>query len=106
MATLKLRVSGMTCEHCQAKVAKALQKTAGVYSAIVDLRAGEAEIDFNDDAVTTEQFVTAVHQAGYFGLPAPLYAPRTSFNRPPPPGTSAQDPAPTPPIPGPPTLSL
>ncbi|OLD01990.1 MAG: hypothetical protein AUI99_06340 [Gemmatimonadetes bacterium 13_1_40CM_3_69_22] len=65
MATLKLRVSGMTCEHCQAKVAKALQKTAGVYSAIVDLRAGEAEIDFNDDAVTTEQLVTAVELAGY-----------------------------------------
>src|SRR5437899_5945153 len=57
MATLKLRVSGMSCGHCQAKVAAALQTTAGVYTAIVDLRAGEAEIDFNDDSVTTQQLV-------------------------------------------------
>jgi copper chaperone CopZ len=65
MATLKLRVTGMTCTHCQTKVAKALQGTEGVYSAIVDLQAGEAEIDFDDDAVTTQQLVAAVAQAGY-----------------------------------------
>ena len=65
MATLKLRVSGMSCGHCQAKVAAALQTTAGVYTAIVDLRAGEAEIDFNDDSVTTQQLVAAVERAGY-----------------------------------------
>jgi copper chaperone len=65
MATLKLRVTGMTCTHCQAKVAKALQSTEGVYSAIVDLQAGEAEIDFDDDSVTTQQLVAAVAQVGY-----------------------------------------
>jgi len=43
MATLKLRVSGMSCGHCQAKVAQALQGVAGVYSAIVNLEAGEAK---------------------------------------------------------------
>ena len=65
MATLKLRVSGMGCGHCQAKVEAALKTTAGVYTAIVDLRAGEAEIDFNDDTVTTQQLVAAVERAGY-----------------------------------------
>lgn len=65
MATLKLRVSGMTCGHCQAKVEQALKHASGVYSAVVDLQAGEAEIDFNDDAATTEQLIAAVQQAGY-----------------------------------------
>src|SRR2546425_6198297 len=91
MATLKLRVSGMTCEHCQAKVAKALQKTAGVYSAIVDLRAGEAEIDFNDDAVTTEQLVTAVEPAGYRAKLAGQYAPPTPCAGSTCPGTSVKN---------------
>src|SRR5881398_3298091 len=36
MATLKLRVSGMTCGHCQAKVEQALKHAGGVYSAVVD----------------------------------------------------------------------
>ncbi|HEV8303843.1 MAG TPA: heavy-metal-associated domain-containing protein [Gemmatimonadales bacterium] len=65
MATVKLRVTGMTCSHCQAKVEKALKGVTGVYSAIVDLPDGEAEVDFDDDTVTTAQLIGAVQQAGY-----------------------------------------
>src|SRR5216117_807123 len=65
MATLKLRVTGMTCPHCQMKVEKELMGAGGVYSAVVDLSAGEAEVDFNDDAATTDQLIASVAQAGY-----------------------------------------
>lgn len=65
MANVKLKVTGMHCGHCQTKVEHALKGIAGVYGAVVDLQDGEAEIDFNDDAVTTDQLVTAVSQAGY-----------------------------------------
>jgi copper chaperone CopZ len=65
MATIKLRVTGMTCGHCQSKVEKALKGTAGVYSAIVDLQLGEAQVDFEDDAATPAQMLTAVERAGY-----------------------------------------
>lgn len=65
MANVKLRVTGMTCGHCQAKVEQALKGVTGVYSAIVDLQDGEAEVDFNDDAVTTVQLVAAVERVGY-----------------------------------------
>jgi copper chaperone CopZ len=65
MANIKVRVTGMTCGHCQAKVERALKGTAGVYSAIVDLQTGEAEIDFEDDAATTAQLITAIEHAGY-----------------------------------------
>jgi len=65
MANVKLRVSGMHCGNCQAKVEQALRKVAGVYSVVVDLPDGEAEIDFDDDSVTTAQLVAAVQAAGY-----------------------------------------
>jgi len=65
MATAKLNVTGMHCGHCQAKVESALKGVQGVYTAIVDLQDGEAEVDFNDDAVTTDQLVAAVTRAGY-----------------------------------------
>jgi len=65
MANIKLRVLGMTCGHCQAKVEKALKGIPGVYSAIIDLPDGEAEIDFDDDSVTTDQLLAAVTKAGY-----------------------------------------
>ncbi len=65
MANAKLRVTGMTCGHCQAKVEKALKGISGVYTAVVDLPDGEAEIDFDDDSVTIDQLVKAIGRAGY-----------------------------------------
>lgn len=65
MANIKLRITGMTCGHCLAKVQTALKSVSGVYSAIVDLPDGEAEVDFNDDQVTTAQLIGAVQHAGY-----------------------------------------
>lgn len=65
MATAKLWVTGMTCPHCQAKVESALKGVPGVYTAIVDLKDGEAEIDFDDDSLTTAHLIRAVEQAGY-----------------------------------------
>ena len=65
MANIKLRVTGMTCGHCLAKVQGALKGTAGVYSAIVDLQMGEAEVDFEDDATTPGDLIAAVEHAGY-----------------------------------------
>jgi copper chaperone CopZ len=65
MATAKLWVTGMTCGHCQMKVEKALKGVHGVYTAIVDLKDGEVEVDFNDDAVTSDRLIQAVEKAGY-----------------------------------------
>jgi len=65
MANAKLHVLGMHCGHCQTTVERALKGVPGVYTAIVDLTDGEAEIDFDDDVVTTAQLLGAVRQAGY-----------------------------------------
>lgn len=65
MANVKLRITGMTCGHCLAKVEKALKGVSGVYSAVVDLPDGEAEVDFDDDQVTPTQLIGAVQHAGY-----------------------------------------
>ncbi len=65
MASAKLRVTGMTCGHCQKTVEQALKGVNGVYSAVVDLQDGEAEIDFDDDAATARALVAAVEKAGY-----------------------------------------
>jgi Cu+-exporting ATPase len=65
MANAKLHVVGMHCGNCQAKVERALKGIPGVYMAVVDLTTGEAEVDFNDDAVTSARLLDAVRQAGY-----------------------------------------
>ena len=65
MASAKFKVTGMSCGHCRQKVEQALKQVDGVYSAIVDLQDGEAEVDFNDDVATAQQLVAAIERAGY-----------------------------------------
>jgi copper chaperone len=65
MASAKFKVTGMTCGHCRQKVEHALKQVDGVYSAVVDLQDGEAEVDFNDDQATAQQLVASVARAGY-----------------------------------------
>ena len=45
MATATLKVTGMSCEHCVRSVTQALQNTAGVNNATVDLKAGRATVE-------------------------------------------------------------
>ncbi|HVM43160.1 MAG TPA: heavy-metal-associated domain-containing protein [Gemmatimonadales bacterium] len=65
MAKLTLKVAGMTCGHCQKRVEKALSEVPGVFTAIVDLQDGIAELDFDDDSATIDDLTAAVAKAGY-----------------------------------------
>ena len=65
MAKLMLKVTGMTCGHCQKRVESALAQVPGVFGAVVDLHAAVAEVDFDDDTATIEELAAAVAQAGY-----------------------------------------
>lgn len=62
MATLDLKITGMTCAHCAQAVSKALQGVPGVDKAEVDLVAGAARVHGQADAAT---LIDAVREAGY-----------------------------------------
>jgi copper ion binding protein len=59
-----IKVSGMTCEHCKARVEKALSSVDGVKSAKVDLKKAEATVSFSKD-VADDVLKKAVIDAGY-----------------------------------------
>ena len=65
MASLRLKITGMSCAHCQMSVEKALATVPGVFSAVVDLRNASAELDYDDDTATIEELTAAVAKAGY-----------------------------------------
>jgi copper chaperone len=65
MKTTRLTVSGMTCNHCQAAVEKALRNRPGVRNATVHLEGGAAEVEYDETAVAPEQLVAAVEEEGY-----------------------------------------
>jgi copper chaperone CopZ len=65
MASVSLKITGMHCAHCVAKVEHALQKTTGVFGATVDLERGSADVDFDAQRAQPELLVSAVRAVGY-----------------------------------------
>lgn len=63
MAALTLAITGMHCDNCKAKVAKALSHVEGVYAVDVDLGDGTARVD----AATPDaaRLIEAVRSVGY-----------------------------------------
>ncbi len=61
--TIELKVSGMTCGHCQTAVSKALQLVSGVQSAQVDLLNGTAKIE--GEHLDPIALISAVIDEGY-----------------------------------------
>mgnify|MGYP003583608879 FL=1 len=58
-----LKIEGMTCQHCVSHVTEALEGVAGVASAKVNLKKGEAVVKSEDASL--EQLSAAVDAAGY-----------------------------------------
>ena len=63
--SLTLPVLGMTCASCQHHVEEALQATAGVESAHVDLMAHRASVVFDPAIAGPQALVDAIRGAGY-----------------------------------------
>lgn len=59
----KIKIDGMSCEHCVAAVTKALNNVEGVTKVIsVDLKTGQAEIEGNPE---NPSLVKAIEEEGY-----------------------------------------
>lgn len=59
-----IRIEGMSCGHCTARVAKALESLDGITSVSVDLESGTAVVEASD-TVTDEAIIETVDDAGY-----------------------------------------
>lgn len=65
MTKTKLKINGMSCQHCVKTVKDALTALEGVQGAKVNLRKGEATVRFNELHVTHANLREAITQAGF-----------------------------------------
>ncbi len=61
----KLRITGMSCAACSARIEKSLKKIEGVRDASVNLALETASVTYDDTAVGQEHIIAAVGHAGY-----------------------------------------
>jgi copper chaperone CopZ len=64
-SSVELKVEGMTCQGCVRSVTKKLSGVAGVSSAVVDLPAGKATVNYEDTTAKVEDLIAAVEQIGF-----------------------------------------
>jgi copper ion binding protein len=62
---ITLKISGMGCAGCVATVEKALKGVAGVAAAKVDLKTGQAAVEFDPAKTSAQELTAAVIKAGY-----------------------------------------
>lgn len=60
----RIRITGMSCEHCVQRVTRALQGVKGVKSVRVDLQSGEAVFE-RPESVSMEDIRKTIESAGY-----------------------------------------
>ena len=65
MAKTKLKINGMSCQHCVKTVTDALTELPGVRRAKVNLRKGEAVVHFDASRVDTTNLTEAIITAGF-----------------------------------------
>ncbi len=62
-STLKLTITGMSCDHCVRRVSKALASVPGV--AVKQVGVGEASVEYDGRPESLNAIVQAVDDAGY-----------------------------------------
>ncbi len=63
MAEAKIKIDGMSCQHCVQAVKKALCAVTGVDS--TDVEIGSATIRYDDTKATRKDLEAAVEEAGF-----------------------------------------
>ncbi|MEM4729845.1 MAG: heavy-metal-associated domain-containing protein [Thermoplasmata archaeon] len=64
-AEVRLRVEGMSCGHCAARVTAALENLKGIREVKVNLLEKEAVVKIRPGAVTRPELIQAVERVGY-----------------------------------------
>ena len=65
MKEITIRVTGMTCDGCEATIRKALLKVNGVSDVRADHKTGNVWMDVNEPRFRITEVDEAIHRLGY-----------------------------------------
>ncbi len=65
----KFAITGLNCEHCVARVEKAVSELPGVQKVKVHLKKSNGVVKFDESLVTSEAIVKKVQETGYDASP-------------------------------------
>lgn len=66
LTELNLKITGMTCGHCERAVTNEIKSLDGIASVQVNHHSGTGIVVFNDAMVSTSQIIAAVEETGIY----------------------------------------
>lgn len=66
LTEIHLKITGMTCGHCERTVSRAIHSLDGIISASADHRSGVGIVVMNDVLVSVPQILAAVEDTGVY----------------------------------------
>ncbi|MCK6639008.1 MAG: cation transporter [Bacteroidia bacterium] len=66
LTELNLKITGMTCGHCERSVANEIKALDGIASVQVNHNSGTGIVVFNDAMVSVSQIIAAVEETGIY----------------------------------------
>ncbi|HIY56994.1 MAG TPA: copper chaperone CopZ [Candidatus Tetragenococcus pullicola] len=61
----KFSIEGMNCDHCVAKVEKAVNELTGIEKVKIHLKKKNGVIKFDETLTSTDQIIQKISEAGY-----------------------------------------
>ena len=65
MENIELRIEGMRCTGCSARLQKVLSNLDGISNAEVSFEKGMANIEFNKEIITLDEIKNAIVDSGF-----------------------------------------
>jgi copper ion binding protein len=61
----KIKITGMSCGHCQAAIEKSIKSLTGIADVKVLLKEGQAQVSFDETKVSLKDIWASIEEAGY-----------------------------------------
>jgi len=62
---IDLKITGMTCAACSARIEKKLNALPGISQAVVNLASEKASVDYDPKLIKTGDMIKSIEQLGY-----------------------------------------
>lgn len=72
---VELAITGMTCEHCAASIAKRFEGKAGIINEVISYPDGKGKFSFDSDVISKETIIDTINGIGYYKVAGEVNTP-------------------------------
>ncbi len=72
---VELAITGMTCEHCAASIAKRFEGKAGIINEVISYPDGKGKFSFDSDVISKETIIDTINGIGHYKVAGEVNTP-------------------------------